>query len=133
MVKMVSFKKTATDKREEKDALGEPGIKTSDFDPGVSVHLDHHHLTKLGVGGGLKSGHKVEFGGRGMVESSHTESHKDGDRHHATLKLSHGWLDHDAPRGGDEERRSVRGDLEKAYAGVEEKALPDKKSSGPAK
>jgi hypothetical protein len=133
MVKMVSFKKTAADKREEKDALGEPQTATADFDHAVTMHLDHHHLAKLGISSGMKSGEKCEFHGRGVVENSHTSSDKGGDRHSATLRFSHGWMDHEAPRGGDEERRSVRGDLEKAYAGVQEKGLPDKKSSGPAK
>ena len=63
MVKMVRLEKTASDRRAEKDALGEPGIASvvPDGDSGISIHLDHHHLEKMGIGGDLKSGGKVEL------------------------------------------------------------------------
>jgi hypothetical protein len=134
MVKMVSLKKSSADKRAEKDALGSPDVVNVPAEnEGVTVNLDHHHLMKMGVGGGMKSGHKVEFHGAGIVERSETRTDKDGDHHSATIRLHRGSLDHEVPRGGDEEKRSVRGDLEKAYAGVADKDLPDKKSAGAAK
>ena len=69
MVKMVSLKKSAADRRVEKDALGSPDVPyVPAEDEGVTVNLDHHHLMKMGVGGGMKSDHKVEFHGTGDVE-----------------------------------------------------------------
>jgi hypothetical protein len=134
MVQMVSLKKSKADQEAEKESLGSAGEVMSDYDHGVSVHLSHHHLKKLGVGGGLKSGHKVELHGKGVVEhTSSTSSGKDGETHSATIRLHRAHLEHEIPRGGDEEKRDVRGDLEKAYAGVEDKSLPDKKSRGAAK
>lgn len=136
MVKMVSLKKSAADRRAEKDALGTTDVPSVPAeDEGVSVNLDHHHLMNMGVGGGMKSGHKVELHGTGTVERSETRSTKDGERHSATIRLHRGALEHepDEPRDGDERRTQLRGDLEKAYAGVDGKSLPDKKSSGAAK
>jgi len=130
MVKMVSLKKSAADRKAEKDAMGETAMANPrDEDMGVTVHLDHHHLTKMGVHGDLKSGDGVEFHGKGQVERSETRSTPDGDKHSATLRIHRAGMDHDAPRGGDEEKRDVRGDLEKSYAGVEEKALPEGKKA----
>jgi hypothetical protein len=136
MVKMVSFKKSAADRSAEKDALSEARGGLAEVpaeNEGVAVNFEHHHLEKLGVGGGLKSGHKVQLHAAGTVERSETRSGPDGDQHSATIRLHKGYLEHEVPGGGDEERRSVRGDLEKAYAGVRDKELPDKKSPGPAK
>src|SRR5579859_8206871 len=88
MVKMVSLKKSAADKAAEKKAMGEPTIiSRPDEDVGVTVRLDHHHLTKMGVHGDLKSGDDVEFHGKGKVERSETRSTPDGDRHSATVRL----------------------------------------------
>ena len=136
MVKMVSLKKTAAERRAEKDALGEASTaRPLTEDEGVTVHLDHHHLMKMGVGGGMKSGHDVEFHGKGTVERSETRSTPEGERHSATLKLHRGALEHEPERGtaSDEDRAGIKGDLEKSYAGVADKALPDKKSSAAAK
>jgi hypothetical protein len=132
---MVSLKKSAADRRAEKDALGEPGLATiPEEDEGVRVNLDHHHLMKMGVGGGMKSGHKVDFSGSGSVERSETRSTPQGERHSATIRLNRGGIEHEGDKaGGDEDRQSIKGDLEKSFAGVKDKGLPDKKSSGAAK
>ena len=109
-MKMVSLKrpKSDGDKDGSQISAAYPG------DDGVSVHLDHHHLTKLGVGGNLKSGDKVEFAGRGHVEHSSTTTDKDGERHSATVRLHRGALEHDgAERDNDSERGELRNEITK--------------------
>lgn len=109
MARMVNLKRNKTEKKEGATVDAYPG------DDGVSVHLEHHHLTKLGVGGGLKSGDQVEFAGRGHVEHSSTTTDKDGERHSATIRLHKGALDHEAQeRDGEAERGELRGELERA-------------------
>ena len=120
MVKMVSIKKNSADKRAEKDAMGTRDILSVPAeDEGISVNLDHHHLMKMGVGGALKSGHKVELSGRGTVESSETRTGKDGERHSARLRLSHMGLDHDTP--AEEGKSELRGEIEREHTNAESK------------
>lgn len=113
MVKMVRLEKTATDRKAEKDALGETGIASvvPDGDSGISVHLDHHHLEKLGIGGALKSGNKVELSGRGTVTRAESRSTPEGDRHSATIHLSHGSMESEADKGAD--KTDLRNEIEK--------------------
>lgn len=107
MARMVSLKSKPREKGSE--IAQYPGD-----DDGVSVHLDHDHLTKLGVGGNLKSGDKVEFAGRGHVEHSSTTTDKDGERHSATIRLHKGTLDHDpAERDNENERAELRNEITK--------------------
>lgn len=135
MVKMVNLKKSSSDRKAEKSADGMilPTAMAPD-DEGLRLDLDHHHLAKLGVHGDMKSGDPVEFHGRGVVEHSETRSSDEGEKHSATIRMHKGAIDHEAPRGEPErDKTEIRGDLEKSYAGVHEKALPDKKGGGAAK
>lgn len=117
MVKMVSLKRTKQDKQAEKSALGRPGIASADEGDGaISIHLEPHHLDKLGVGGGLRSGHKVTLHGEGTVDRA--ESFKDGDgkvKQRATLKLHKAGLEY---TGSDIEsdKHELRGEIERAGA-----------------
>ena len=113
MVKMVRLEKSASDRKAEQDADGQPGIASvvPDGDSGITLHLDHHHLEKLGVGGGLKSGGKVELSGKGTVLRSESRSTEDGDKHSATIHLSHGNMDYEGSK--DDERADLRGEIEK--------------------
>lgn len=113
MAKMVRIEKTAADRNAEKDALGETGIASVEpgGDSGISLHLDHHHLMKMGVGGGMKSGQKVELSGRGTVERSETRSTPDGERHSATIHLTHAGADYEGSK--DDEKSDLRGEIEK--------------------
>jgi len=122
MTKMVSLKKSAADRRTEKDALGETAavVDESPEHEGIAVHLEHHHLMKLGVGGALKSGHKVELHGAGTVERSETRSTKDGERHSATIRLHKGAIEHEADR--DEERDNLRSEIAKNTDAMEKQA-----------
>ncbi len=134
MVKMVNLKKSKSDSKVEKSAEGmlqNPAM--SPDDAGLRLDLDHHHLEKLGVGN-MDHGDKVHFEGHGVVERSESHS-QDGEAHHsATVRFHKGGMDHEQPRGEPgRDKTEIRGDLEKSYAGVHEKALPDKKGGGPAK
>ncbi len=134
MVKMVNLKKSKSDSKAEKSADGMvlPAAMAPD-DAGLRLDLDHHHLEKLGVGN-MDHGDKVHFEGHGVVERA--ESHSDGGeaRHSATVRFHKGGMDHEQPRGEPQrDKTEIRGDLEKSYAGVTDKALPDKKGGGAAK
>lgn len=121
MVKMVNLKKSAADKRAEKEALGESGLVEPVGGEGdVSVNLEHHHLQKLGVGGGLKAGQKVELHAVGTVHHAATESGPDGDKHRATLSLHKAAIEHEADR--DEERDNLRSEIAKNTDKMEKQA-----------
>ena len=114
MSKMVNLKRPKSDRKGDgAEVAAYPG------DDGVSVHLDHHHLTKLGVGGALKSGDQVEFVGRGHVEHSSTTTDKEGERHSATIRLHKGALEHEPAK--DEERDELKGELAKNYDAADKK------------
>jgi len=112
-MKVVALKKSTADKKADKDVgLSYPGGD----DEGVSVHLSHHHLKKMGIDGELTPGHKVKFRGHGHVQSAE----KDG---HARLVLTHSGMDHEEPDADDKgnERERIRSDLKKAYTESEAK------------
>src|SRR6185312_4671905 len=108
MAKLVSLKRSKN--AAERPPIGKINGAYPD-DEGVAIHLDHDHLTKLGVGGSLKSGDKVGFSGAGKVERSETRTDKDGERHSATIRLHRGSVDHDASR--DDQREELRGEIAK--------------------
>jgi hypothetical protein len=128
MVKMVKLEKSAADKRADNDAAGSPKIiDVPDEHSGVTVNLDHHHLMKMGVGGGLKAGHKVEFSGRGTVLRSESRSTDQGERHTATLHMTHGGMEADGPK--DEDREGLRSEITK----LAEKGSDGDKAKGKGK
>lgn len=116
MVKMHDIRRSASDVKAEKKGMG----KDSDHayvppeDDGARMDLDHHHLEKMGVGGALKHGDTVHFRGHGTVEEATS-----GDKNRATIRFHHGAVDHEPAEGerDDGERKSIRGDLEKAAEG----------------
>lgn len=112
MARMVSLKRPKPDKADTTERA-----QPYPEDEGMHVHLDHHHLDRMGLGGKLKAGDKVKFSGEGRVERSETSSGNDGDRHSATLRLHKGGVDHDEA----EEYDSPRGELEKSYAASQAK------------
>lgn len=116
MTRMVSLTKTAAERKAEK-AAREAGPSTSPYegdDGGISVHLDHDHLTKMGVGGELKNGHKVNFSGEGHVEMAESRSTPQGDQHSARVRLTKGKMEHEAPED-DQGESDIHGDLSKSY------------------
>ena len=125
MVKMHDLRRTKADVAAEKKALGGENKAVDHYmppeDDGVRVDLEHHHLMKLGVGGGMKSGQEIEFHGKGTVEKSETRSTPEGERHSATVRVHHGNVDGEFKSGDGEERKALRSDLEKAHGKAEEK------------
>lgn len=87
MPPLKSIQMTATERKAQQKRFSEAQPYVDDG--GVTMHLDHDHLTKMGVGGNLKSGQKVRIGGMGEVRSSETRSDNGGDRHSATVRLTH--------------------------------------------
>jgi hypothetical protein len=123
MTKMISLKKTAADRDAEKKAMGEggPGTRANpEDDGGVTLHLEHHHLQKMGVGGGLKSGHKVELSAAGHVEHSETRSTPQGERNSARLRLTKMGVEHETDHG--EERKDLRNEIEQVHGASEKKS-----------
>ena len=127
MVKMVSLKKSAADRREEKATLGSPDVPyVPAEDEGVTVNLDHHHLMNLKgsdgepIAGRMKSGNDIEFHGRGTVERSETRSTKDGERHSATLRMHRGAVEHEADQDG--EREGLKNEIAKNVGKMEAEA-----------
>ena len=112
-MKVVALKKSAADKKQDKEnGFSYPGSE----EDGVSVHLSHHHLQKMGVEGNLTPGRKVKLRGHGHIQSAE----KDG---HARLVLTHAGMDHHEPDADDkpDERKGRRSDIEKAYSESESK------------
>lgn len=116
MTKMVSLKKTAAERKAEQKARDAgPSTEPYDDDGGLTVHLDHDHLTKMGVGGDLKNGHKVKFNGEGHVEMAESRSTPEGERHSARVRFTKGSMEHEAPEEEGGERGEIRGEINKAY------------------
>lgn len=122
MVKMHNLRRTKADVEAEKKAAG-GGKKGRDEpatayvppeDDGARFDLDHHHLTKMGVNGDLKSGDTVHFQGHGTVERSETRSSPEGDRHSATIRFHKGGVDHEATDRDGDARADIRKDVAKA-------------------
>lgn len=120
MVRMVSLKKSAADRRAEKEGMGSRDVVSVPAEnEGVTVNLDHHHLMNMKVGGGMRQGHKVEFGGTGTVEHYSEGSGPDGSpRMSARLRLDRGGMDHEGDEKADP-RGELKGELRKAVAGSE--------------
>ncbi len=125
MVKMHNLRRTAADVAEEKKALGAKRTKGQDKnadigvyvppeDDGARFELEHHHLTKMGVNGDLKSGDAVHFHGHGTVERSETRSSPDGDRHSATVRFHRGGVDHEPADRTEAAKSELRSDIGKA-------------------
>ena len=76
---------------------------------------------------GLKAGHKVEFSGRGTVLRSESRSTDEGERHSATLHLTHGGMDFEGPK--ENEREGLRTEITK----LAEKGSDGDKAKGKGK
>lgn len=119
MVKMVSMNKTPADRAAEKKAMGESasGMPQNDEDrEGPTLHLEHHHLKNMGVGGGLKSGDKVRFEGEGHVEESESRMRGGEARHSARIRMKRMGVEAKSPRGDEDERAGLKNDIQKAHA-----------------
>lgn len=136
MVKMVALKKSAADRKAEKDAMGEGmggTLQSSEDREGPTVHLDHHHLKNMKVGGALKSGHEVSLSARGHVERSETRSENGEDRHSATIRVTHMGMEHEGRDADGDERANLRNEIEKIHGASEEKREQASEKKGMAR
>jgi hypothetical protein len=118
MVKIVAMKKSTADRAAEKKAMGtaEPGVYSNpEDDEGPHIRLEHHHLTNMGIGGGLKSGDKVRLEGEGHVEESESRMHQGEPRHSARIRMKKMGVELKSPHGDEDERAALRNDIEKAH------------------
>jgi hypothetical protein len=128
MTAMKNLRRTAADVKAEKSAQGEDrkgnsiDVYVPPEDDGARFELQHHHLTKMGLNGSLKSGDGVHFTGQGTVEKSETRSSPEGDRHSATIRFHKGAVDHDAKGEEAEGKKGLRSDLETAHDKATDKA-----------
>lgn len=112
MVKMHDIRRSASDVKAEKKALGKDSehAYVPPEDDGARFELEPHHLEKMGIGDELKHGDTVHFHGHGTVERSTSE-----EQPRATVRFHHGAMEHEA---GDREqgaKNGIRGDLESAH------------------
>src|ERR1700734_1787691 len=101
-MKMHSLKRTAADRRADKDAGEDKGVMAmpanAEDDEGPVVHLEPHHLRHMGLGDKpgesgsvLPSRHPVEM--KGHIET-HSVTGADGKlEHRATVRLTHAGVD----------------------------------------
>lgn len=112
-MKVVALKKSAADRKADKDS----GSVPYGDEEGLSVHLSDRHLKKMGIDGNLTPGRKVKLRGHGHIQSAE----KDG---HARLTLTHAGMEqHGEPDADDKssERKGRRSDIEQAYSESESK------------
>jgi len=124
MVKMVKLDRSANERKAE--AHGGADYPTSvagnseDHD-GPTLHLDHHHLKKMGLDAGkMKHGDPIEFHGKGHVEHASVDSGEGGERHSARIRMTHGGAEHEG--SDDDDRGEIRGAIEKAHGASEAKS-----------
>lgn len=126
MAKMHNLQRTKADVAADKKAQGgkggddAPSAYVQPEDDGARMEFQHHHLTKMGLNGDLKSGDAVHFTGHGTVEASESRSSPDGDKHSATIRFHHGGVDHEKGEEG-EGKKDLRNELETAHGKSAEK------------
>jgi len=128
MVKMVSLKRTAAEKKADNSAEGRAdGYETED---GADLHLDGSHLKKMDEKGettapisSLPHGHEVHFEGHGTIHR--TSDGPEGGRVH--IKVHRLGADYDDPKG-EREEGSVRDNLERSAEASERKTEAKEKA-----
>jgi hypothetical protein len=118
MTKMASMSKSAADRAAEKKAMGESAggpLQNSQDREGPTVNLEHHHLKNMGVGGGLKSGDKVNLSAEGHVEESESRMHQGESRHSARIRIKKMGVEAKSPRGDEDERAGLKNEIERAH------------------
>lgn len=89
-----SLAKTKADRDHEESARDEM-MEEMQEPEGIEMHLDHHHMQKMGMKEPPASGSEVEFHGRGHVVSSESRDVGGTTRHHMRIRLTHGAIEHD--------------------------------------
>ncbi len=135
MVKMVKLARTKAEGEADKEAMGEPMGRDTDSKGEPEVHLDHHHMRKMGWDEEEPPvGHEVEM--RGHVVETHSTEREGGDGMRSMrVRITH------ATKGGDEVKegersKGLRDELVKntkaddEKRGAKEKAKAPKESEG---
>lgn len=116
MPHLTSLKRTEDDRRAEAKAGGFASISPATDDKGEpEIHLDQHHLKKLGVDSPLPVGHEIRLRARGVVTGSHSSASEHGKHHSMRVKLTHATLKHDA----EDEAEDRKADIGNAVAKYE--------------
>lgn len=120
MVKVVSMRKTAAERRAEEHGGAPAGLYSESANEedrdGIAVHLEHHHLQKMGLDAStMKHGDPVEFKGTGHVEHVETQSGANGERHHARIRLTHAGMDHEGEAHPEKEKAELRNEIEAVH------------------
>lgn len=113
MVKMVSLKRTEAERKVEEK--GGAGITHGDLGgEGIHIHLQDHHVKKLGLHGNVESGRHVTVHGKGKVVDSHTTDRDGKKRKSLTIHLHEMGIDHGET--AEEEHKERKADVEEAYS-----------------
>jgi hypothetical protein len=127
------MKRTKADKKAEEEKYSSNKIGGDDYPYGLSVHLDHHSLKKLGLHGALpKVGSKIPMTAHAHVKSTREEN-RDGKMHRSMeLELRHMSMEHgegknqEKPDGDTEEmNKGMKKALDKAVIGPKEGGSAD--------
>ena len=87
--KLVDLKRTSAERKAEREKYDKP-MSGDDYDYGLRVRLDHHHLKKLGITDLPKAGAKMHIHARAHVRSVGSNSSEGrGDDRHIEMELRH--------------------------------------------
>lgn len=115
-MKMVSLKRSAADKKAEKDARAEPSGIDDSMD-GADLHLEDHHMEKMGISPTLPHGHPITLHAEGTIHRS--SDGPEGGR--MTIHVHKAGADYDEPQA--EREGSLRGEIEKNTRDEDAKAV----------
>lgn len=133
MTKMVALKRSKSERDEMKEGMARRNGPNDNYAAGEpEMHLENHHMEKMGLTEPLPAGHKVMFHGEGEVSSSSSHDGPEGARHSMSIRFHKGAMEHDES-DEKEERGQVRGELEKNMKASEEKSAVKDKSAAKGK
>src|ERR1700733_9715788 len=101
-MKMANLKRTAAEKNAEKDAGAEPS-SIDDSADGADLHLEDHHMEKMGISPTLPHGHPITLHAEGTVHRS--SDGPEGGR--MTIRVHKAGAEYDEPH--EEKEKSLRG------------------------
>lgn len=119
-MKMTSLKKSNAERKDEKNERGFSLPEGAPEHDGVSIHLEPHHLEKMGLAGKMEHGDSFELKGRGYVHKAENSSDESGEHHRAHLIMTHGGIEHES-HNPETERDDMRRDVGRAVDEAEKK------------
>lgn len=105
-MKMVSLKRSKADKDASKDAGAMPS-SIDDSADGADLHLEDHHMEKMGISPTLPHGHPITLHADGTVHRS--SDGPEGGR--MSIRIHKAGADWEEP--AEEKEKSLRGEIEK--------------------